>query len=72
MILTGDCRELLKTLENKSIDCCITSPPYFGLRNYGHKDQLGLENTPIEYVENLVNVFREVRRVLKDEGTLYT
>jgi site-specific DNA-methyltransferase (adenine-specific) len=71
MILTGDCRKLLKTLESKSIDCCITSPPYFGLRNYGHEDQLGLEKTPTEYVENLIKVFREVRRVLKDQGTLW-
>lgn len=71
MILNGDCREVLKTLSDKSIDCCVTSPPYFGLRNYGHEDQLGLEKTPTEYVENLVGVFREVHRVLKDEGTLW-
>jgi DNA modification methylase len=71
MILKGDCREVLKTLESESVNCCITSPPYFGLRNYGHSDQLGLEKTPSEYVENLVKVFREVRRVLKDKGTLW-
>jgi site-specific DNA-methyltransferase (adenine-specific) len=71
MILEGDCREVLKSLADKSIDCCITSPPYFGLRNYGHDNQLGLEKTPEEYVNNLVAVFREVKRVLKDEGTLW-
>jgi DNA modification methylase len=71
MILEGDCREVLKSLADKSLDCCVTSPPYFRLRNYGHENQLGLEKKPSEYVENLVKVFREIKRVLKEEGTLW-
>ena len=70
-IKTGDCRDILKTLDEKSIDTCITSPPYWGLRDYGKSDQLGLEDTPEEFVENLVNVFREVKRVLRDDGTVW-
>ena len=67
----GDCRETLKTLPDQSVQCCITSPPYFGLRDYGHADQIGLEASPEEYVAELVAVFREVRRVLRDDGTLW-
>lgn len=122
-VLQGDCLEVLKTLPDKSIDCCVTSPPYYGLRDYGtakwvggdpncphrrmskfsprtitghHQEelignvgdaiykticplcgavredkQIGLEETPEEYIEKLVDVFREVRRVLKDDGTLW-
>jgi DNA modification methylase len=70
-ILLGDCIEQLKTLESESIQTCITSPPYWGLRDYGMDGQLGQEDTPEEFVANLVNVFREVRRVLKDDGTLW-
>ena len=70
-ILTGDCRETLKTLEPGSIACCVTSPPYFGLRDYGNDKQIGLEQTPDEFVQQLVSVFREVKRVLKDDGTLW-
>lgn len=70
-ILIGDCIESMKTLPDQSVDCCITSPPYWGLRDYGTEDQLGLEETPEEYVKNMVRVFREVKRVLKDEGTLW-
>lgn len=70
-ILVGDCRELLKTLPDCSVQTCVTSPPYWGLRDYGHADQLGLEKTPQEYVANMVAVFREVRRVLRDDGTLW-
>ena len=70
-ILIGDCREKLRELENSSVQMCVTSPPYWGLRDYGHDGQLGLEETPEEYVENLVKVFREVRRVLRDDGTLW-
>ena len=123
-IKIGDCRDVLKTLPDKSVDCCVTSPPYWGLRDYqtgtweggdsdclhmrttkiskntatGHKaraqqgnvvsdaiyktkcpkcgavrkdKQIGLEETPEEYTKNIVNVFREVRRVLKDDGTLW-
>jgi DNA modification methylase len=67
----GNCLTVLKTLEPESINCCVTSPPYFGLRDYGVDGQLGLEKTPEEFVENLVKVFRETKRVLKDDGTLW-
>ena len=70
-ILNGDCRKTLLELEDASVQCCITSPPYWGLRDYGECDQLGLEPTPEEYVENMVEVFSQVRRVLKDDGTLW-
>lgn len=70
-IILGDCREVLKTLPDNSIDCCVTSPPYFGLRDYGHEDQIGLETTPESFVECMVAVFTEVKRVLKKEGTLW-
>lgn len=53
------------------VDCCVTSPPYFGLRDYGHGDQIGLEASPVDYIASLVAVFREVRRVLRDSGTLW-
>jgi DNA modification methylase len=71
MIHQGDCLDILPTLEAKSVQCCVTSPPYFGLRDYGCAGQIGLEPTPDAYVEKLVAVFREVRRVLKDDGTLW-
>lgn len=70
-IITGDCREVLAGLPEASVHCCVTSPPYFGLRDYGHDGQIGLEQSPAEYVEQLVQVFREVRRVLRDDGTLW-
>ena len=70
-ILTGDCRELLKTLPAESVHCCITSPPYWRLRDYGHPDQISQEATPEEYVETLRVVFAEVRRVLRSDGTLW-
>lgn len=70
-ILVGDCRLTLPTLPERSVRCCVTSPPYWGLRDYGHGDQIGLESTPDAYVEQLVAVFREVRRVLTDDGTLW-
>ncbi|QLY82336.1 site-specific DNA-methyltransferase [Clostridium intestinale] len=66
-----DCREGLKLLEDNSIDCCITSPPYWGLRDYGIDGQIGLEDTLQEYIDELVNIFREVKRVLKPTGTLW-
>lgn len=69
--LTGDVRVILPTLEAKTVQCCVTSPPYWGLRDYGCLGQLGLESTPEEYVANMVAVFREVKRVLKDDGTLW-
>jgi DNA modification methylase len=71
VILTGDCRTLLPTLDAGSVRCCVTSPPYWGLRDYGCEGQLGLEKTPEEYVAAMVGVFREVRRVLTDDGTLW-
>jgi DNA modification methylase len=70
-ILIGDCREKLRELPDASVNCCVTSPPYFGLRDYGHPDQMGLEPTPDEFVAGMVDVFREVRRVLRDDGTLW-
>lgn len=70
-ILQGDCLESLKGISNDSIDCCVTSPPYFGLRDYGCDGQIGIEETPEKFIEKLVEVFREVRRVLKPEGTCW-
>ncbi len=70
-IILGDNIETLKTLPDNSVDCCITSPPYYGLRDYGIDGQIGLEETPTEYIEKLVNVFREVKRILRDDGTLW-
>lgn len=70
-ITQGDALTRLKELPSESVDCCITSPPYYGLRNYGCDGQIGLEESPEEYVGKLVEVFREVRRVLKKEGTLW-
>ena len=58
-------------LRDKSVQCVVTSPPYWGLRDYGNEGQLGLEKTPEEHVENMVKVFREVKRVLRDDGTLW-
>jgi DNA modification methylase len=70
-ILQGDVIERLQDIEDNTIQCVVTSPPYWGLRDYGEDDQLGLEETPEEYVDNMVKVFREVRRTLKDDGTLW-
>ena len=71
-ILEGDCLQMLKRLPSKSINTCITSPPYWGLRNYNDEEkQLGMEDTPEEFVDNLVKVFREVKRVLRDDGTVW-
>ena len=58
-------------MPDASVNCCVTSPPYWGLRDYGHADQIGLESTPEQYVARMVEVFREVRRVLRDDGTLW-
>lgn len=71
MILLGDALEQLRTLEDESAHTCITSPPYYNLRDYGTVGQIGAENTPEEYINNLVVVFREVRRVLRQDGTLW-
>lgn len=70
-IRQGDNRVLLCDLDDRSVQCVVTSPPYFGLRDYGMADQIGLESTPDAYVQQLVAVFREVRRVLKDDGVLW-
>lgn len=69
--IVGDCVEVLPTLEAGSVQCCVTSPPYWGLRDYGVAGQFGLESTPEEYVAKMVQVFREVKRVLRDDGTLW-
>lgn len=71
MLLLGDCRATLKTMRDKSVHCCVTSPPYFGLRDYQVKEQIGLEPTPDEFVAAMVEIFREVKRVLRDDGTLW-
>jgi DNA modification methylase len=73
VIWYGDCHEVLRTFAAMGLQAntCVTSPPYFGLRDYGHGGQIGLEQTPEEYVQKLVEVFREVRRVLRDDGTLW-
>jgi DNA modification methylase len=70
-IIEGDCIESMRTMPDASVHTCVTSPPYFGLRDYGVDGQIGLEQTPDEYVAALVAVFREVRRVLRDDGTLW-
>lgn len=70
-ILVGDCRETLRTLPDRSVHCVVTSPPYWGLRDYGAEGQIGLERTPEEFIAAMVGVFREVRRVLRDDGTLW-
>ena len=70
-VICGDCLSVLKTLPDQSVNCCITSPPYWGLRDYGVPGQIGLGKTPEEYVEKMVQVFREVRRVLRSDGTLW-
>jgi DNA modification methylase len=67
----GDCRKWLADFQGGSIHCAVTSPPYWGLRDYGHPEQLGLEQTPEQYVANMVSVFREVRRVLHPSGVLW-
>lgn len=70
-ILLGDVRERLRELPDSSVHTCITSPPYYGLRDYGEDGQIGLEQTPAEYVDAMVAVFREVWRILRDDGTLW-
>jgi DNA modification methylase len=71
VILIGDCIQTMRTLEAGSVQTCVTSPPYFGLRDYGHEGQIGLELTPEAFVAALVAVFREVHRLLRDDGTLW-
>jgi len=72
LILFGDCKKTLSAFLPKSARMCVTSPPYYGLRDYGgEENQIGQEQSPEEYIENLVEVFREVRNVLTDDGTLW-
>lgn len=70
-VYLGDCATILKTFPDGCIDCCVTSPPYYALRDYGCDGQLGLEDSPEEFIERLTDIFEEVRRVLKPEGTLW-
>jgi len=70
-IITGDSYSVLKKLDSKSVDCIITSPPYYQLRDYGHGQQIGLEDTPSQYVNALMMVFNESMRILKTKGTLF-
>ena len=70
-ILIGDCLDVLKTLPDCSVHCCVTSPPYWGLRDYGVEGQFGMERTPEEYVAKMTAVFHEVKRVLRDDGVLF-
>ena len=70
-ILVGDNRDILPKIASRSVQCCVTSPPYWGLRDYQHSAQIGAEQSPEDYVKNLVAVFREVRRALSDDGTLW-
>ena len=70
-ILCGDALEQLRTLEPESVQTCVTSPPYYNLRDYGAAGQIGIEETPEEYIDKLVGVFREVRRVLRQDGTMW-
>lgn len=69
-VLTGDNRQILPSLSAESVQCCVTSPPYWGLRDYDHLSQIGAETSPEEYVRNLVEIFQQVRRVLRQDGTL--
>lgn len=70
-IINADCLKGLKDIPNDSVNCVVTSPPYFGLRDYGMDGQIGLEETPKQFIEKMVNVFREVKRVLKKDGTVW-
>src|SRR6185436_4706555 len=70
-LLKGDCREVLRTLPAESVHCVVTSPPYFGLRDYGVAGQIGLETTPEAFTAELVRVFAELRRVLRKDGTAW-
>jgi site-specific DNA-methyltransferase (cytosine-N4-specific) len=70
-VIEGDSFKILPKLKSESVQCCVTSPPYWGLRDYDHPQQIGAEASPADYVTNLVSIFREVRRVLRDDGTLW-
>jgi DNA modification methylase len=70
-IINGDCRDILPTIHAESFDCCVTSPPYWGLRDYGHEGQIGLEPTLQEYLQTIVSICRDIRRVLKPSATFW-
>ena len=70
-IIIGNCLDVLPTLAEKSVQCVVTSPPYYGLRNYGCDGQIGLEDSPELYVDKLVAVFRGVKRALRDDGVVW-
>jgi DNA modification methylase len=70
-LLNGDCRSVLKSMPDESVNCCVTSPPYWGLRDYGVKGQIGLEANLEEYTATMVAIFEDVRRVLRSDGTLW-
>ncbi len=70
-IVCGDCLDVMQDMPDGCVQCCVTSPPYWGLRDYGVDGQIGLEKTPEEFVEKMVEIFREVKRVLRDDGTLW-
>lgn len=70
-VINGDCLEVLPTIDAETVQCCVTSPPYWGLRDYDHPGQIGAEPSPAEYVANLVKVFAEVKRVLRKDGTVW-
>ena len=71
VLFQGHVLDLLRDIPDNTVQCCVTSPPYWGHRDYDHPDQIGQESTPQEYVDKLVEVFREVRRVLRDDGILW-
>ena len=71
IIINADCLDALRSLPDNSVHCCVTSPPYYGLRDYGADGQIGREPTPEEYISRLTDVFRELRRVLRPDGTLW-
>ena len=70
-IICADALDGLKTISSESVDMCVTSPPYYGLRDYGVSGQVGIEQTPEAYIARLTDIFSEVRRVLKKDGTLW-
>lgn len=70
-IINGNTLDILKTLESESIDTIFTSPPYYGKRDYGFDFQIGLEKTPTEYINNLIEIFNECKRVLKKDGSFF-
>lgn len=70
-VLGGDCLEILPLIDSESVQSCVTSPPYWGLRDYAHPEQIGSEETPLDYINNLLEIFSEVHRVLRKDGTLW-